>query len=84
MNYFQVPQEYLERNASNNITFLGSDMRVGFQSERLTGTGSLLTANEKSNDHALQIRQQARNNKFLVPLLLLGIGLVAFGVVKLK
>jgi len=43
---------------------------------------SLLTANEKSNDHALQIRQQARNNKFLVPLLLLGIGLVAFGVVK--
>ena len=59
-------------------------MRVGYQSERLTGTGSLLTSNEKSNDHALQIRQQTRNNKFLVPLLLLGIGLVAFGVVKLK
>tara|TARA_R110002049_G_scaffold128187_1_gene285493 strand:- start:214 stop:393 length:180 start_codon:yes stop_codon:yes gene_type:complete len=59
-------------------------MRVGYQSERLTGTGSLLTSNEKSNDHSLQIRQQARNNKFLVPLLLVGIGLVAFGVVKLK
>ena len=59
-------------------------MRVGYQSERLTGTGSLLTSNEKSNDHALQIRQQTRNNKFLVPLLLLGIGLVAFGVVNLK
>ena len=84
MNYFQIPQEYLERNASSNITFLGSDMRVGYQSERLTGTGSLLTVNEKSNDHSLQIRQQTRNNKFLVPLVLLGIGLVAFGIVKLK
>ena len=84
MNYFQVPQEILERNASQNITFLGSDMRVGYQSERLTGTGSLLTVNEKSNDHSLQIRQQARNNKFLVPLILIGIGLIAFGAVKLK
>ena len=82
--YFNIPQEILEKNASQNITFLGSDMRVGYQSERLTGTGSLLTVNEKSNDHSLQIRQQTRNNKFLVPLLLLGIGLVAFGVVKLK
>ena len=82
--YFNIPQEILEKNASQNITFLGSDMRVGYQSERLTGTGSLLTVNEKSNDHALQIRQQTRNNKFLVPLVLLGIGLVAFGVVKLK
>ena len=82
--YFNIPQEILEKNASQNITFLGSDMRVGYQSERLTGTGSLLTVNEKSNDHSLQIRQQTRNNKFLVPLLLIGIGLVAFGVVKLK
>tara|TARA_B110000263_G_scaffold174211_1_gene152147 strand:- start:185 stop:436 length:252 start_codon:yes stop_codon:yes gene_type:complete len=82
--YFNIPQEILEKNASQNITFLGSDMRVGYQSERLTGTGSLLTVNEKSNDHSLQIRQQTRNNKFLVPLLLLGIGLVVFGVVKLK
>ena len=82
--YFNIPQEILEKNASQNITFLGSDMRVGYQSERLTGTGSLLTVNEKSNDHSLQIRQQTRNNKFLVPLVLLGIGLVAFGIVKLK
>lgn len=84
MNYFSVPQEVLERNASQNVTFLGADMRVGYQSERLTGTGSLLSANEKSNDHSLQIREQARNNKFLVPLILIGIALVAFGAVKLK
>ena len=84
MNYFSVPQEVLERNASQNVTFLGADMRLGYQSERLTGTGSLLSANEKSNDHSLQIREQARNNKFLVPLILIGIALVAFGAVKLK
>lgn len=82
MNYFPVPNEVTNKDASKAITYLGSDMRVAYQGERLTGTGSLLTANEKFLDHNTAIRKQERHNKFFVPVLVLVGAFVLLGALK--
>ena len=49
-----LPYHNVNHNEAEQITRLGADMRVSMQSERLSGTGSLLTATNKDMDPTLQ------------------------------
>ena len=65
-----------DRAAGVDITTLGSDMRVSYQSERLAGTGSLLTSNEQNLDLNQTIRKDAKKNTIIMPLVFIaGIGI---------
>ena len=68
------------KQASNNITRLGADMRVSYQGERLAGTGSLLTATSKDMDPTLQANIQSRKNNWVYPAVVLGIFFLFLGV----
>ena len=57
-------------------------MRVAYQSERLAGTGSLLTATEKDMDPTLQNRTQAKRNNWMLPVIVLAGFAVFAGVFK--
>jgi len=74
---------YSEQQDAQDITRLGSDMRVSMQSERLTGTGSLLTATERDMDTNLQNAKQAKKNNWLLPAIAVGFLLIGIGVVKI-
>ena len=51
-------------------------MRVSYQSERLAGTGSLLTSNEQNLDLNQTIRKDAKKNSIIMPLVFIaGIGI---------
>ncbi len=77
-----LPYHQTNYNEAQQITKLGSDMRVAYQSERLAGTGSLLTATEKDMDPTLQNRTQAKRNNWMFPLVVL-VGFAVFaGVFK--
>ena len=77
-----LPYHQENYNEAQQITKLGSDMRVSYQSERLAGTGSLLTATDKDMDPNLQARIQAKKNNWIFPLVVLaGFALFA-GVLK--
>ena len=77
-----LPYYQTNYNEAQQITKLGSDMRVAYQSERLAGTGSLLTATEKDMDPTLQNRTQAKRNNWMFPLVVL-VGFAVFaGVFK--
>tara|TARA_R110002020_G_scaffold175724_1_gene367682 strand:+ start:1068 stop:1316 length:249 start_codon:yes stop_codon:yes gene_type:complete len=67
-----LPYHQVNFNEAQEITKLGSDMRVAYQSERLAGTGSLLTATERDMDPTLQARKQAKKNNWFFPLVVLG------------
>jgi hypothetical protein len=67
-----LPYHNVNHNEAQQITKLGSDMRVSYQSERLAGTGSLLTATDKDMDPTLQANQQAKHNNWFLPLIVLG------------
>jgi len=69
-------------NEAQQITKLGSDMRVAYQSERLSGSGSLLTAIDKDMDPTLQARKQVKQNNWMFPLIVIGGFLVFAGVLK--
>lgn len=51
-----------------DITKLGADMRVSYQSERLSGTGSLLQATNTDMDPTLNLSKVANKNKWFFPL----------------
>ncbi len=77
-----LPYHQTNYNEAQQVTKLGSDMRVAYQSERLAGTGSLLTATEKDMDPTLQNRTQAKQNNWMFPLVVL-VGFAVFaGVFK--
>ncbi len=77
-----LPYHQTNYNEAQQVTKLGSDMRVAYQSERLAGTGSLLTATEKDMDPTLQNRTQAKRNNWMFPLVVL-VGFAVFaGVFK--
>ena len=77
-----LPYHQTNYNEAQQITKLGADMRVAYQSERLAGTGSLLTATEKDMDPTLQNRTQAKQNNWMFPLVVL-VGFAVFaGVFK--
>ena len=77
-----LPYHQINYNEAQEVTKLGSDMRVAYQSERLAGTGSLLTATEKDMDPTLQNRTQAKRNNWMFPVLVL-VGFAVFaGVFK--
>ena len=57
-------------------------MRVAYQSERLAGTGSLLTATKKDMDPTLRNRTQAKRNNWVFPVLVLAGFAVFAGVFK--
>ena len=77
-----LPYHQTNYNEAQQITKLGSDMRVAYQSERLAGTGSLLTATEKDMDPTLQNRTQAKQNNWMFPVLVLAGFAVFAGVFK--
>ena len=62
-----LPYHQINYNEAQEVTKLGSDMRVAYQSERLAGTGSLLTATEKDMDTTLQNRTQATRENWVFP-----------------
>ena len=72
-----LPYHQTNYNEAQQVTKLGSDMRVAYQSERLAGTGSLLTATEKDMDPTLQNRTQAKQNNWMFPLVVL-VGFAVF------
>jgi predicted RNase H-like nuclease len=53
------------------------------QSERLAGTGSLLTATEKDMDPTLKANKQAKTNNWVFPMLAIGAVLIGIGAVKI-
>jgi len=77
-----LPYHQVNYNEAQEITKLGSDMRVAYQSERLAGTGSLLTATEKDMDPTLQNRTQAKRNNWMLPVIVLAGFAVFAGVFK--
>ena len=68
------------KQAADNITRLGADMRVSYQGERLAGTGSLLTATSKDMDPTLQANIQSRKNNWMFPLIVIGMAVLFLGV----
>jgi hypothetical protein len=74
---------YSEQQEAQDITRLGADMRVSMQSERLSGTGSLLTATERDMDTNLQNSKIAKKNNWLLPAIAVGFLLIGIGVVKI-
>ena len=58
-----LPYHQENYNEAQQITKLGSDMRVSYQSERLAGTGSLLTATDKDMDQTY--KQESRLKKII-------------------
>ena len=79
-----LPYHQVNYNEAQEITKLGSDMRVAYQSERLAGTGSLLTATKKDMDPTLQNRTQAKKNNWFLPLVVLAGFVVFTGVMRWK
>ena len=77
-----LPYHQENFNEAQQITKLGSDMRVSYQSERLAGTGSLLTATDKDMDPNLQARIQAKKNNWFFPLVVLAGFAIFAGVMK--
>ena len=77
-----LPYHQTNYNEAQQITKLGADMRVAYQSERLAGTGSLLTATEKDMDPTLQNRTQAKRNNWMLPVIVLAGFAVFAGVFK--
>ena len=77
-----LPYHQINYNEAQEVTKLGSDMRVAYQSERLAGTGSLLTATEKDMDPTLQNRKQAKRNNWVFPVLVLAGFAVFAGVMR--
>ena len=68
------------KKAADDITRLGSDMRVSYQSERLAGTGSLLTATSKDMDPTLQANIQSRKTNWMFPAIVIGMAVLFLGV----
>ncbi len=58
-------------------------MRVSMQSERLSGTGSLLTATNKDMDPALRDNRQAKTNNWIFPMLAIAAVVIGIGAVKI-
>ena len=77
-----LPYHQTNYNEAQQVTKLGADMRVAYQSERLAGTGSLLTATEKDMDPTLQNRTQAKRNNWMLPVIVLAGFAVFAGVFK--
>ncbi len=78
-----LPYHNVNHNEAQQITRLGADMRVSMQSERLAGTGSLLTATEKDMDPTLKANKQAKTNNWVFPMLAIGAVLIGIGAVKI-
>ena len=78
-----LPYHNVNHNEAEQITRLGADMRVSMQSERLSGTGSLLTATNKDMDPTLQANKHAKQNNWGFPMLAIGAVLIGIGAVKL-
>jgi hypothetical protein len=78
-----LPYHNVNHNEAQQITKLGADMRVSMQSERLSGTGSLLTATNKDMDPALRDNRQAKTNNWVFPMLAIGAVLIGIGAVKI-
>ena len=78
-----LPYHNVNHNEAEQISRLGADMRVSMQSERLSGTGSLLTATNKDMDPTLQANKQAKQNNWVFPMLAIGAVLIGIGAVKL-
>ena len=77
-----LPYHETNFNEAQQITKLGADMRVAYQSERLAGTGSLLTATERDMDPTLQSYKQAKKNNWLFPVLVLAGFAIFAGVLR--
>tara|TARA_R110002051_G_C8363072_1_gene442230 strand:+ start:228 stop:476 length:249 start_codon:yes stop_codon:yes gene_type:complete len=77
-----LPYQNVNHNEAQEITKLGSDMRIAYQSERLSGSGSLLTATERDMDPTLQANKQAKKNNWMLPLITLGGFALLLGVLK--
>ena len=75
-----LPYHQTNFNEAQQITKLGSDMRVSYQSERLAGTGSLLTATSKDMDPTLQANIQSRKNNWMFPAIVIGMAVLFLGV----
>jgi len=77
-----LPYHNVNHNEAEQITNLGSDMRISMQSERLSGSGSLLTATNKDMDPTLRDNRQAKTNNWVFPMLAIGAVLIGIGVIK--
>lgn len=77
-----LPYHNINHNEAQEITKLGSDMRIAYQSERLSGSGSLLTATERDMDPTLLANKQAKKNNWMLPLITLGGFALLLGVLK--
>jgi hypothetical protein len=77
-----LPYHEINHNEAQQITKLGSDMRIAYQSERLSGAGSLLQATNKDMDETLLARTQAKKNNWFFPLVVLAGFAVFVGVLR--
>jgi len=78
-----LPYHNVNHNEAQQITNLGSDMRISMQSERLSGSGSLLTATNKDMDPTLRDNRQAKTNNWVFPMLAIAAVVIGIGAVKI-
>ncbi len=78
-----LPYHNGNHNEAQQITNLGSDMRISMQSERLSGSGSLLTATNKDMDPTLRDNRQAKTNNWVFPMLAIAAVVIGIGAVKI-
>ncbi len=78
-----LPYHNVNHNEAQQITNLGSDMRISMQSERLSGSGSLLTATNKDMDPTLRDNRQAKTNNWIFPMLAIAAVVIGIGAVKI-
>ncbi len=78
-----LPYHNVNHNEAQQITNLGSDMRISMQSERLSGSGSLLTATNKDMDPTLRDNRQAKTNNWVFPMLAIAAIVIGIGAVKI-
>ena len=78
-----LPYHNVNHNEAEQITNLGSDMRISMQSERLSGSGSLLTATNKDMDPTLRDNRQAKTNNWIFPMLAIAAVVIGIGAVKI-
>jgi hypothetical protein len=77
-----IAEEVKKNQKAQQLTGLGADVRIAQQSERLTGTGSLLTATSPNNNPAVRMARHQNSNQWFIPVIVLGALFLTFVIVS--
>mgnify|MGYP001171710275 CR=1 FL=1 len=76
-----IADEVKKNHKAQELTGLGADVRIAQQSERLTGTGSLLSATSPNNNPAVRMSRQQNSSQWYIPVIVLGALFMTFAIV---